>query len=54
MAFKNTRPPIDYSSREFSSIRQSLVDHAKRYYPETFNDFDSVEFKLLYSESPMI
>lgn len=47
MAFKNKRPPIDYSSRDFSSIRQSLVDHAKRYYPETFNDFDSAGFGSL-------
>lgn len=47
MAFKNKRPPIDYTAKDFVSIREGLVDHARRYYPETFNDFDAAGFGSL-------
>ena len=33
----NTRP-IKYTSRDFESIKQDLVDYAKRYYPNTYKD----------------
>ena len=29
---------INYTSREFASIKQDLVDYAKRYYPESYKD----------------
>jgi len=32
--------PINYTSREFGSIKNDLVNYAKRYYPETFQDFN--------------
>jgi hypothetical protein len=32
--------PINYSARDFATIKQSLVQHAKRYYPESFKDFN--------------
>jgi len=41
------RIPIDYTARDFSSIKQSLVDHAKRYYPNSFNDFSEAGFGSL-------
>ena len=28
--------PISYTSRDFESIKDALVDHVKRYYPDTF------------------
>ena len=34
---KNT--PIKYTSREFSTIKQDLIEHAKRFYPEQYKDF---------------
>ena len=34
---KNT--PIKYTSRDFSTIKEDLVEHAKRFYPETSKDF---------------
>lgn len=34
---KNT--PIKYTSREYNSIRNDLIQHAKRYYPDTWKDF---------------
>ena len=35
----NTKP-IKYTSRDFDSIKEDLVDYAKRYYPNTFKDFN--------------
>ena len=34
---KNT--PIKYTSRDFSTIKDDLVEHAKRFYPESNKDF---------------
>jgi hypothetical protein len=39
--------PIKYTSREFDSIKSSLIDYAKRYYPETFRDFSEASFGSL-------
>jgi len=39
--------PIDYTSRDFNSIKSDLVDHAKRYYPNTFQDFNDAGFGSL-------
>ena len=36
--------PIKYTSRDFNSIKENLVEHAKRYYPETFSDFNEASF----------
>lgn len=42
----NTKP-IKYTSREFDTIKQDLVDYAKRYYPNTFRDFNEASFGSL-------
>ena len=39
--------PIKYTSRDFDSIKQDLVDYAKRYYPDTFRDFSEASFGSL-------
>lgn len=44
---KNKTVPIDYTSRDYDSIKKELVDHAKRYYPETFQDFNEAGFGSL-------
>lgn len=36
--------PINYYSRDYQSIKQSLVEHAKRYYPEVYKDFNEASF----------
>jgi len=41
------KTPIKYTSREFDSIRRDLVEHAKRYYPDTFKDFNEASFGSL-------
>lgn len=38
---------IDYTSRDFASIRQDLEDFAKRYYPDTYKDFNRASFGSL-------
>ena len=35
----NKKPKIDLTTREFNSIKSDLVEHAKRFYPETYKDF---------------
>ena len=40
-------PPINYTSREFNSIRDDLIEYAKRYYPDTFKDFNEASFGAL-------
>lgn len=39
--------PINYSARDYDSIRQSLTEHAKRYYSDTFKDFNEAGFGSL-------
>jgi hypothetical protein len=45
MASRKT--PIKYTSREFDSIKRDLIEHARRYYPETFRDFNEASFGAL-------
>ncbi|HAI38126.1 MAG TPA: hypothetical protein DCM40_08395, partial [Maribacter sp.] len=39
--------PINYTSRDFESIKKDLVEHVKRYYPENFKDFSENSFGSL-------
>ncbi|MAG26045.1 hypothetical protein CMI47_10740 [Candidatus Pacearchaeota archaeon] len=36
--------PIDYTHREFDSIRDDLIEVAERLYPDTFQDFSEASF----------
>ena len=45
MARRNV--PIRYTSRDFQSIREDLVNYAKRYYPNTLKDFSEASFGSL-------
>ena len=38
---------IKYSSRDFNSIKEDLVAYAKRYYPDSFKDFNDASFGSL-------
>ena len=38
------KPPIDYTSRDFSSIKNELINYAKVYYPNTYKDFNDASF----------
>lgn len=50
MATKKT-VPIKYTSRDFQTIKSDIVDHAKRYFPDTYNDFTDVSFGSLVFDS---
>ena len=39
--------PINYTSRDFETIKEDLVNYAKRYYPTTFKDFNEASFGSL-------
>lgn len=39
--------PIDYLARDYESIKNALVEHAKKYYPDTYKDFSEVGFGSL-------
>jgi len=43
--------PIKYTSREFSTIKDDLVNYAKRYYPDTFQDFNEAGFGALFLDT---
>ena len=45
MAKRNV--PINYTSRDFNSIREDLINYAKRYYPNTLKDFSEASFGSL-------
>ena len=44
---KGKKIPIRYTSRDFSSIRNDLIEYAKRYYPTTYQDFSEAGFGSL-------
>lgn len=39
--------PIDYAARDYAAIKAALVEHAKKYYPDTYKDFSEVGFGSL-------
>ena len=43
--------PINYTNREFDSIRDDLLDIAERFYPDTFQDFSEASFGSLMIDS---
>lgn len=43
----NKNVPIKYTSRDFNTIKQDLIEHAKRYYPDNYQDFSEASFGSL-------
>jgi hypothetical protein len=43
--------PIRYTSRDFASIKADLVEHAKRYYENSYKDFNEGSFGSLMLDS---
>ena len=41
------KPAINYTSRDFNSIKADLESYVKRYYPDTFRDFTEASFGSL-------
>jgi len=43
--------PIKYTSRDFDSIKADLIDYTRKYYPDTFKDFNEASFGSLMLDS---
>ena len=43
--------PIKYTSRDFATIKRDLVEYTKKYYPDTFKDFNEASFGALVLDS---
>jgi hypothetical protein len=41
------KPLINYTSRDFASIKQDLLNYAQKYYPEAYRDFNEASFGSL-------
>jgi hypothetical protein len=44
---KNKNVAVKYTSRDFESIKEDLVEYAKRYYPDGYRDFSAASFGSL-------
>ena len=44
---KVVKPIINYTGRDFASIKKELTNYAQKYYPETFRDFNEASFGSL-------
>ena len=47
MSIEKKYPSIKYTSRDFNTIRNDLIEYAKRYYPDTYKDFNEASFGSL-------
>ena len=43
--------PINYTSRDYESIRNDLITHVKRYYPNVYQDFNEASFGSMMLDS---
>jgi hypothetical protein len=41
---------INYTSRDFNSLKTNLIDYSKTYFPNTYNDFTSTSTGMLFIE----
>lgn len=48
---KSKNITIKYTSREFETIKDDLVEHAKRFYPENYRDFTTPSFGSMVLDS---
>jgi len=51
MAIKSKKPSINYTSRDFNSIREDLISYAQRYYPNHVKDFSQPSFGAMLIDS---
>lgn len=48
---KNKKIRINYTDRDFNSIKNSLIEYAKKYYSNTYKDFNEASFGSLMLDS---
>jgi hypothetical protein len=47
---KNTSKDIKYYGRDFDSLKKGLIDFARTYYPNTYNDFNEASPGMMFVE----
>ena len=47
---KQVSKEINYLGRDFSSIRQNIIEFAKSYFPNTYNDFNEADPGMMFIE----
>ena len=47
MSIKKKKRAVNYTSRDYNTIKKDLVEYAKRYYPDTYKDFSEASFGSL-------
>ncbi len=45
--YRKKTVPINYTSRDYATIKNDLIQHVKRYYPDSFQDFSENSFGSL-------
>ena len=50
MLDNNTKKDIKYINKDFSNFRQSLIEFAKSYFPNTYNDFNESSPGMMFIE----
>ena len=50
MLNNNTKKDIKYINKDFSNFRQSLIEFAKSYFPNTYNDFNETSPGMMFIE----
>ena len=45
------KPIINYTSTDFDSIKEDLLEHTKRFYPQKYNDFNESSFGAIMFDS---
>lgn len=49
-SFQPDKRDIKYLSKDFSQLKQSLIDFSKTYYPNTYKDFSEASVGMMYIE----
>jgi hypothetical protein len=49
-SFKPEKKDIKYLNKDFSQLKQSLIDFAKTYYPNTYKDFSEASTGMMFME----
>ena len=47
---KNVVKPVNYLNKDFSDFRDNLIDFAKQYFPNTYNDFNEASPGMMFIE----
>ena len=51
LPFMDKNINVKYNGRDFATLRKNLIDFAKEYYPNTYNDFNEASPGMMFLES---